>query len=476
MKRIVVVGGGYAGTALAIYLSRLATASLDIVLVEPRAQVGGGLAYSAVDPDHRVNAPDLIHLLYPDDDLHFRRWLEVTGRLAADPDAWSADGRLYPRRGDFGDYLAAQFAAHQQENGSGSTLTHRRTSARGIDRREEFFRVGLGDGDALEAECCVVALGQELSPARLPGASAGALGERLVDEPFAPGAFDVLSREAPVLILGTGLTSADATASLIRHGHRGPITCLSRRGLRPQQQSPPGVGRPLWERMSLQRPPFVDAHGLPGSLLALLRIVRQDARERVERGEPWHGAIDDVRDAAGEIWGALGVGGQRRFLRHLKPFYDSHRFRIPPQTQAILAGAERRGQLTFETGRLVCAAPGPDGVEVVLRPRGETRTRFRTCGAIVNCAGFTSGIEQWRNPFVRACLEKGLARPSSAGRGFEVDDGCRVVSASGEAHSDLYAIGGTTLDRFGETPAAIFTLRQVLRMLPGLVSSLAQSR
>jgi hypothetical protein len=58
------------------------------------------------------------------------------------------------------------------------------------------------------------------------------------------------------------------------------------------------------------------------------------------------------------------------------------------------------------------------------------------------------------------------------GRGFESDDDCRLVSASGAPSSGLYVLGALTIDHFGETPAAIFLLRQILRMLPTFVRSL----
>ena len=470
-ERILVVGGGYAGTAFAVHLCRSAPEPLDIVVVEPREQVGGGLAHSAVDPDHRLNASDTIHFLYPEDVTHLRRWLESSGRLAADPDAWSGDGRLYPRRGDFGRYLSAEFAAHAASNPSGSTLSHRRGAATGIEKQNRGFRIEVTEGDPIDADRCVIAIGQEPAPAKLPGLAAADAGDGSIDDPFSPGALAAIDTAANVLILGTGLTSADVVASLVGHGHRGPITCISRRGVRPQQQNPTPAAVPLWDRLLAESPAFIEQHGRPTSLLPLMRIVREQARSRLARQEPWHEAIDEVRDAAGELWRALPVSAKQRFLRHVRPYYDSHRFRLPPQTKDILASAEARGQLAFETGRVVHAEPRLTGLDVVVRARGRSATRTRSYAAVVNCAGFASRVNDWQNPFVRACLRQGLARPSDMGRGFEADAACRVIAANGKAHSDLRVIGALTLDRFGETPAAIFILRQILRMLPGFVGS-----
>jgi uncharacterized NAD(P)/FAD-binding protein YdhS len=59
------------------------------------------------------------------------------------------------------------------------------------------------------------------------------------------------------------------------------------------------------------------------------------------------------------------------------------------------------------------------------------------------------------------------------GFGLDTDERCRLLSASGAADPVLYAIGAMTTARFGETLAAIFLLRQTLRMLPAFVSPLA---
>ena len=53
---IAILGGGLSGAAVAYHLARLDCAA-RIVVVEPRAELGRGLAYSATDPDHRLNVP-----------------------------------------------------------------------------------------------------------------------------------------------------------------------------------------------------------------------------------------------------------------------------------------------------------------------------------------------------------------------------------------------------------------------------------
>ncbi|WP_241630581.1 FAD-dependent oxidoreductase, partial [Rosenbergiella nectarea] len=54
-RQIVIVGGGFSGTALAIQLLRQNDDQVAITLIEPRDDLGEGVAYSTQDPAHRIN-------------------------------------------------------------------------------------------------------------------------------------------------------------------------------------------------------------------------------------------------------------------------------------------------------------------------------------------------------------------------------------------------------------------------------------
>lgn len=70
---IAILGGGFAGAAAAIHLSRDSPVPLDIDVFEPRERLGAGLAYSSENPDHRVNGPIDRLALFKDDLGHFPR-------------------------------------------------------------------------------------------------------------------------------------------------------------------------------------------------------------------------------------------------------------------------------------------------------------------------------------------------------------------------------------------------------------------
>ena len=75
MTAVIVIGGGFTGAAVAIALCRRAQIPLDLAVIEPRAEVGRGVAFSATDRDHRINAPAASHFVTADDLEGFDRWL-----------------------------------------------------------------------------------------------------------------------------------------------------------------------------------------------------------------------------------------------------------------------------------------------------------------------------------------------------------------------------------------------------------------
>ena len=141
--RIAIVGGGFTGAAVATHLALRTPAALAVDVIEPRAMLGGGVAYSSLDPAHRTNVAAARMSLFPDDESHFTRWLTDTRALEDDPDAVLADGRIYPRRRIFGNYVADQLdRAARTGQAMVRHLRDRaikiRTSQRRVDDRSGF--------------------------------------------------------------------------------------------------------------------------------------------------------------------------------------------------------------------------------------------------------------------------------------------------------------------------------------------------
>lgn len=164
-RRVTIVGGGFSGASVAVQLVRASSAPLAITVIEPRPNIGGGLAYSTDDFDHRLNAPIEGHLVDPADHTAFRRWCMERRIAERDPDAVAPDGSLFARRSDFGAFVNEIALAHTRWP-TGSTIHHMRDMATDASVGAGIVDVQTARGNVLASELLIVATGNALP--RLP--------------------------------------------------------------------------------------------------------------------------------------------------------------------------------------------------------------------------------------------------------------------------------------------------------------------
>lgn len=266
-RHIVIVGGGFTGTALAIHLARRGAAGLQVTVIEPRPALARGVAYGTQDPAHRINVPASRMQLSAAEEGEFDRWYRASQAFPADPEAQWQDGKVYPQRGQFGAYIAEQFAKAAEH--SPVKLTHVRDHAVAL----RHGGVVTASGEVYQADEVVLAISHP--PPAVPKAVARALGQHpaLIANPWRADALAAVKPQDSVAIIGTGLTMSDVVASLHRQGHRGKVLAFSRRGQLPRPNLSGDF--PLWT-LDYQRP---QAEGRLQVLSARLQQVSAEGEQ-----------------------------------------------------------------------------------------------------------------------------------------------------------------------------------------------------
>jgi uncharacterized NAD(P)/FAD-binding protein YdhS len=454
---ITIIGGGFSGAACALHFLRDHPGiAARLTIVEPRPVLGAGLAYSSPAPEHRTNVAAARMSVWPEQPLHLHEWLHEIGDPARDPASAMPDGRLYPSRAVFGRYVQAQLQAQVAANPA-VAFTHVRQAATAVSPAGGRFRIHLANGAALNADAVVLAISHTKPdlPAVLRSCAA------VLRDPWDVAALERIAPEARVLVVGTGLTACDVIATLLARGHAGPITALSRHGLLPR----PRTLLPVEAEGDFATQPETTA-------LGLLRRVRRAMDTAMQAGRPWENIIDALRQQAAAAWGTLDWAQRRILLRHLRTFWDVHRFQCAPQIDAALTRAQETGALAVRAAHLLSATDVPGGVQVRLRPRGNAGAETLDCDVVINCTGPGHRSVTAAHPVLRGLAEAGLLMADPASLGIWVDAQSRVLRAGGTAWDRLFVAGPLARGTHGELmglPQVNLQPRAVAAQLAALV-------
>jgi len=417
-RLIVIAGAGFSGTMAAIHLRRRLPRHYTICLVERTGRFARGLAYARSDAPYLLNVRAANMSAFPDDPGHFERWIVDIGEQFP-AEIHRTEAGIFATRRLYGRYLRGLLYQERKAAGGGVQLIVDDVTA--LRPASSGWVLGCGSGREIAAAGVVLAMGN--ASATRP------CDDVVFHNPWTPGAVSGLRQDEPVLIIGTSLTMADLALAIRERGFRGPITALSRRGLVPHRHAL--VDRP-WPA-----PSFTSAER--HSVLALLRRVRAEIEQARSQGVDWRAVIDGLRPITASLWQGFDAEQRRRFLRHLRPYWDVHRHRMAPFAADDFAQLRELGALRIVRGYLREVRQLRGGAAVTVQ-QGET-------GAIETSVFqrviFATGLDTVRpdHGLVAQLLDDRIARPGPQGLGLDATEALEVISARGEPAPLLWALG-----------------------------------
>jgi uncharacterized NAD(P)/FAD-binding protein YdhS len=434
---VAIVGGGFSGCMVAAHLLQQAQQPLRIVLIDREDAPGRGVAYRDQPECHLLNVRAEAMSALPDRPDHFLDWLNS----AYSPCHPVGTTEYLPRR-IYGAYIESLLDAARRGARSGVSLEFRRDEVLGLQAEDSGARLRLRGGGRLRAERVVLALGNP-GPADPPlGEAAFFRSTRYLGHAWStPGLYSI-QRDENLLLIGSGLTTLDWLAALHSLGHRGQIHVVSRRGLLPQLH-----------RAAVPHALGFNPLALPPRLLPLLRRVRQEIAAAEAAGGDWRGVIDALRPYTQALWQRLGPAEQRRFLRHLRPYWEIHRHRAAPRIVDSVYELLGSGRLRIQAGRLAGFEEHPEGVTAQVRPRGGGALLALEVQRVVNCTGPESNYRRLNHPLIVGLRERGLIQPDALGLGLLTDPHGALLDREAAPSPWLYTLGPTRKGQLWETTA-----------------------
>jgi uncharacterized NAD(P)/FAD-binding protein YdhS len=266
------------------------------------------------------------------------------------------------------------------------------------------------------ADAVFLATAYGLSPASTKGAL----------QPFEIVPPGQLAGASTIAVIGSGLIMADVLLSARRDGFQGTALVISRRGQLPRPHAPKGVvphqiGLPHSKRTSL--------------LAVAIRIACELADEG---GTPWQAVINGLRPSLQDIWQGLPVEEQARFLRHLRPFWDAHRHRLPIEVHGRIAAEFATGRAVLLQGTVREAARDGGGFKLALRTRRSREPEIVAADLAFDCSGFRPDLDQ---PLIAGLFAQKLARADAHRLGLAVERNGQVIGENRKPSPGLFAIG-----------------------------------
>ncbi|MGE4065031.1 MAG: FAD/NAD(P)-binding protein [Rhodospirillaceae bacterium] len=443
-----IIGGGFTGCLLAVHLLRRVPSGSAVTLIERSDTLGRGAAYGTDNPEHLLNVRAGNMSAFPQDPQHFHAWLAArTGSAPSSSD--------FVSRMRFGEYVGDVF----QRAVAAAAGTHRVSLISGLAtalHTEPQPGVTLEDGRRLGFDRIALCFGN-LPPADAPGLTAPARASpHYIHDPWRTRELRAISTSDDVVIVGSGLTMADVVQSLAGQGHKGPIQVVSRHGLVPlrhEARNPYQMVQPM------------------GSLRTVFRALRAEAGKAPARGAGWRDVVDALRPWTASIWQDMSQDDRRRFLRHIRPYWEVFRHRLAPAVADTLSGLQHKGQLVVSAGRVERIDWVDKRFEVKVRPRGTRHSISFAPKWVVNCTGPQSDYAQTSNPMVRSAVAAGVLRADPLQLGLDVTHDGAVIDANGRASTTIYALGPPTRGAFWEMVAVPDIRHECARMAEVLLGT-----
>ena len=442
---VAIVGAGFSGTVLAIYILR--HSAHKVLLVNAAERFGPGVAYATSCPEHRLNVPAGKMSALAELPDHFLHWCQERTPL-------EAGAGTFVSRTHYGDYLTQLLTEAADERLVRlSGQVHDAVPLPGGG-----FELHFGHGPTVRCERLVLAVGN-CRPSPIPVEFGGEFyaSGRYLGDPWDPAAVRNLDASQAVLLFGTGLTMVDKVLELRAAGFCGPLVALSRRGLLPLPHAPGAA-------------PFAFA---PSELPLTVRALCQQVRAAIagRGGRDWQAVIDALRPQTVTHWQALPLVERRRFLRHLRPYWEVVRHRIAPAVHEAIVRELAGGGLAMRAGRLVGFREHPDAVTVHWRPRGTDEIQTVTVQRVINCTGPECRLEHRKNPLLVNLRRRGLLCPDDLGLGVRADAHGALIDTAGRTSDRLFTLGGLLRGQRWES-TAVPELREQARQLGALLARL----
>jgi len=181
----------------------------------------------------------------------------------------------------------------------------------------------------------------------------------------------------------------------------------------------------------------------------LLRSVRRTIDDAKLVGLTWHAVIDQVRSHGHAIWQNLPVAERCRIARHIRPYWDVHRFRIAPQVEDVLEQAIAEGRMEVLAASVLNAKRDGEAICVELKRRNGSPVE-RSFDAVVVTTGPAHGGILKSQAWLSKLYDQSHLRLDPTGLGIACTERSEAIGGDDRPDPTLLISGPLARGTFGE--------------------------
>jgi uncharacterized NAD(P)/FAD-binding protein YdhS/predicted metal-dependent enzyme (double-stranded beta helix superfamily) len=441
---VLVIGGGFSGSIVAANLLNRSRDfkgdKLTVTVAERRGTIGTGVAYGTPTEEHLLNVPANRMSAWPDRPDDFSTWA-FNNKGSSDPKGF------LPRKW-YGEYIRETLLRVANERYENARLSLVLDEVVRVQRDPNgTWDVQFASGQSQTADALVLAIGHRPPSDPFAGIWLGPR-TRYIADPWNAGSLQGIGSRDTVIALGSGLTAIDVVLSLFTESDVHSVTLLSRRGLLPKVHA----GTPPRDMSDVLMPLLAKSESL--RLIDIVRTIRKTIKAQPKTKDGWQSVIDGVRPFTSAIWQTLNDLERQKFLSRLRPYWEVHRHRMPPEVNRRLNDWLLKGQLRLIAADVNLVTANHHAVEISLnRKLGSIRNERITADWVINCTGPQPSNSATANPVIASLIGTGIVRSDSLNLGLLTADDGRPLDSERRAVENLWILGTLRKPQYWESTA-----------------------
>lgn len=443
MKKIGIIGAGFSGIMTAVQLILHSDHSIHIEIIDKRANLCKGIAYSPYSKVQLLNVITAKMSAFPQHPNHFLEWIMKRPDFAEKDEVVIANS--FMPRYLYGEYLEdiwkQTLEIAEQKN---IRISIKDAFVNDLSIHSYKVALQLDNEEKLTVDYCVMATGN-LPPANVKIENPDFFkSKNYFQNPWKKECVTNLHNDLPVLILGNGLTMVDTVLGLLENHFNNEIYSLS----------PNGFNILPHRHNGLKYSKLIEELPAEKSLYSIFSLIHKHVKSVRQFGVSAEPVIDSIRPFTQAIWRGFSDAEKKTFMLKLRHVWGVARHRIPLHIHDKLQQIRIEGKLKVIAGRVKNISENDEGIFVQYLDKKENALKSIKVSRIINCTGPESDFLHADNSLLKNALLNGIIAQDKLKLGLNTDvNTLEVVSKEGKNQENIFTIGSNVKGELWESTA-----------------------